>query len=216
MRTLTTNRFLFNSLRTVCCAGALTACSTWATIVPWQLDASGHAVATKNLSQATYTSNARGTDGAVATDASRQFLFKSPSASGAIVTDTLNSRLQNEADRQDSRSNLPQGGAHSDQSLLFAASNAQTQSVAPMQSGGALASAFDEEFVSVPTVRFDSVISGPKSSAVTALAAVGNDPAPVPEMSALFPIVGLIAAVSCTRILRRRRAAQQNASRGVA
>jgi hypothetical protein len=38
---------------------------------------------------------------------------------------------------------------------------------------------------------------------------------PVPEMSALFPIVGLIAAVSCTQILRRRRAAQQSASRSV-
>ena len=33
---------------------------------------------------------------------------------------------------------------------------------------------------------------------------------PVPEMSALFPIVGLIVAVSCTQILRRRRAAQQS------
>lgn len=216
MRTLTTNRLLLNSLRTVCCAGALTACSTWAAIVPWQLDASGHAVATKNLSQANYTSNVRGTDGAVSTDASRQFSLKSPSASEATVTDTLKTRLQNEADRQDSRSSLPQGGTHSDQSMLFAASNAQTQSAAPMQSGGALASAFDEEFVSVPTVQFDSVISGPKNGAMTALAAVGSDPAPVPEMSALFPIVGLIAAVACTRILRRRRAAQQNASRVVA
>jgi hypothetical protein len=32
--------------------------------------------------------------------------------------------------------------------------------------------------------------------------------APVPEMSALFPIIGLIAAVGSTSILRRRRAAQ--------
>lgn len=32
------------------------------------------------------------------------------------------------------------------------------------------------------------------------------------EMSALFPVVGLIAAVSFTQILRRRRAAQKTAS----
>jgi hypothetical protein len=33
---------------------------------------------------------------------------------------------------------------------------------------------------------------------------------PVPEMSALFPIIGLIVAVGSTRILRRRRMAQVN------
>ena len=36
--------------------------------------------------------------------------------------------------------------------------------------------------------------------------------APVPEMSALFPIIGLIAAVSLTQVLRRRRIAQSRAS----
>ena len=34
--------------------------------------------------------------------------------------------------------------------------------------------------------------------------------APVPEMSALFPIIGLLVAVGSTRILRRRRMAQVN------
>jgi hypothetical protein len=47
------------------------------------------------------------------------------------------------------------------------------------------------------------------------MAAGSIEPVPVPEMSALFPIVGLIAAVSCTQILRRRRAAQQSSSRSV-
>jgi hypothetical protein len=35
---------------------------------------------------------------------------------------------------------------------------------------------------------------------------------PVPEMSALFPIVGLIAAIALTQILRRRRMAQLRAT----
>ena len=34
---------------------------------------------------------------------------------------------------------------------------------------------------------------------------------PVPEMSALFPILGLVSAVACTQLLRRRRSAQLEA-----
>ena len=34
----------------------------------------------------------------------------------------------------------------------------------------------------------------------------------IPEMSALFPIVGLIVAVSCTQLLRRRRSAKLSAA----
>ncbi len=36
--------------------------------------------------------------------------------------------------------------------------------------------------------------------------------APVPEISALFPIIGLIAAVAVTQVLRRRRIAQLRAA----
>jgi len=36
-----------------------------------------------------------------------------------------------------------------------------------------------------------------------------NNMSPVPEVGALFPIVGLVTAVACTQLLRRRRGAQQ-------
>ena len=62
--------------------------------------------------------------------------------------------------------------------------------------------------VSVPSVQFASLPKGSTDVSVIATANVGV--VPVPEMSALFPIVGLIVAVSCTQILRRRRAAQQS------
>jgi hypothetical protein len=52
-------------------------------------------------------------------------------------------------------------------------------------------------------------------SAWASVATVNNDPVPLPEISAFFPIVGLIVAVSCTQILRRRRAAQQSAYRRI-
>jgi hypothetical protein len=35
---------------------------------------------------------------------------------------------------------------------------------------------------------------------------------PVPEISALFPIIGLVAAVAVTQFLRRRRIAQLRAA----
>ena len=91
----------------------------------------------------------------------------------------------------------------SEASFSIAESNTQVQPAA----GGALASAFDEEFVSVPNVQFASLSAGPNASTASAASVTA-----VPEMSALFPIVGLIAAVSCTQILRRRRMAQKDCS----
>jgi hypothetical protein len=111
MRKLTTNRFLAKTLRILCCLGALTACSAWATVATWQLNSS-----------------------------------------------------------------------------------------------------LDETFVSVPSVQFASMPIG-STSILPVTVAAGPDPVPVPEMSSLFPIVGLIVAVSCTQILRRRRAAQLSAAR---
>src|SRR5438105_12053386 len=67
---------------------------------------------------------------------------------------------------------------------------------------------FEEQ--SAPSVQFASVPRGSTDVSVVSTANVGV--VPVPEMSALFPIVGLIVAVSCTQILRRRRAAQDRKS----
>src|SRR5450631_1034260 len=103
MTTLTTNRFLTKALRTLCFAGALSACSAWATVVTWQLSpagVAGNVGATKALSQSGYTTAARGFDNTIATDASHQFLFKTAPESGAAgetrtgMADTLNNKLQ--------------------------------------------------------------------------------------------------------------------------
>ena len=186
MTTLTTNRFLTKALRTLCCAGALTACSTWATVVTWQLSP-------KDLSQATYTSTALGTGNAPATDTAHAFLFETAPANQAANTQVT----------QSSKPADP---------TLFAASDAPARPATELDE--AMSRNFDEGFVSVPTVQFASPTT--VGATEVSMTNVSTNPAPVPEMSALFPIVGLIAAVSCTQILRRRRAAQQNASRGVA
>jgi hypothetical protein len=199
MTTLTTNRFITKALRILCCAGALATCSAWATVVTWQLNAT----TSKDLSQSPSTTAARGFDTTTVTDASHQFLFRTASDSGAVN----NSPQVSDAAVQET---VPQRSQQPDQSLLYAASN--TPSRATTELDEAMAKTFDEGFVSVPSVQFASL--APSRDVPGATMDAGSIE-PVPEMSALFPIVGLIAAVSCTQILRRRRAAQQGSSRSV-
>ena len=221
MRISTTNPFLTKTLRTLCCVGALTACSAWATVVNWQptpLSAASEA------SQAGYTSTARGFGNMPSTDASLQYSFRSaPQSTGASETSsTLANSLKNKTGEVDVQqqsttafSQSSTGNTRPDDSLLFA-SNTSVRPATELDE--AMAKTFDEEFVSVPTVQFAATAPGSQAAAVASMASMssGPGPVPVPEMSALFPIIGLIAAVSCTQILRRRRAAQQSGARIVA
>jgi hypothetical protein len=277
MTTLTTNRFLTKALRILCCAGALTACSAWATVVTWQLSPAGASGKVGASSQSRYAITPWRVEVAPVTDASHAFSFKSAQESGAAsettaavagslnhmpeagetsaglagilnhkpqasetsatmagtlnhkphtsetsaaVAGTLNNKLQaSDTDIQlGSQSTLSQGGGQIStrstqpyESSLFAASNAPARPATELDD--AMAKSFDEEFVSVPTVQFAAMATG--SMDISGTSAAAGTIVPLPEMSALFPIVGLIAAVSCTQILRRRRAAQQSAPRSV-
>jgi hypothetical protein len=171
--------------------------------VTWQLNPSALNAA-KDASQSDYTATARGLNSPT-TDASNQFSFKSAGASEAssAFAEVLSKKIQPSATTS----------AQPDQSLLFASSDTSARPTTELDE--AMAKSFDEDFVSVPTVQFASAATSNLPGASVAEVS-GPGPVPVPEMSALFPIVGLIAAVSCTQILRRRRAAQQNASRSLA
>jgi hypothetical protein len=147
--------------------------------------------------------------------------LKKPQAgdASARLPGTLKSKLQaSDTDIQlGPQSTLSQGdgqisarSTQPDESSLFASSNTPSRPTTELDD--AMAKSFDEEFVSVPTVQFASMSTGSKE--VSATSSAGTI-VPLPEMSAFFPIVGLIAAVSCTQILRRRRVAQQIASRRV-
>jgi len=176
-----TNRLLTKTLRTLCCVGALTACSAWATVVTWQLNPNSASGTTRDSAQSGYATTAQGSEN-----------------TGAVL-------YQSSADN-----------ARPDEPLLFASTKTPTRPATELDES--MAKTFDEGFVSVPTIQFASTgaVAATGSGDVSmASMTSGPGPAPAPEMSALFPIVGLIAAVSCTQILRRRRAAQQNASRSV-
>ena len=102
------------------------------------------------------------------------------------------------------------GSIQPGESFLLFGSN--TQGELGTQLGGAFGSTFDDQFVSVTnTYQFISIAAGALDVLPVAFRATVT---PVPEMSALFPVFGLIAAVSFTQILRRRRAAQKTASIG--
>ncbi|PZR75149.1 MAG: hypothetical protein DLM73_06055 [Chthoniobacterales bacterium] len=170
-----------------------------------------------------YTITARGYDVA-GTDTPHELYFKNAGAGefGLGLVGTLNNELQTSGGtpsnyiQLDLRSILGQGftgleisvgSVQAGESFLLFGSN--TQGVLGTQIGGAYGSAFDDQFVAITgNYQFISVAAGSKDILPVALRGTIT---PVPEMSALFPIVGLIAAVSCTQILRRRRA-QKTAS----
>ena len=182
MRTSTSNRLLPKTLRTLCCVGALTACSGWTAVVTWQMNPDGVLNSSKDSSQSALGSN--GSD----IDTSRESPSPVSQSAGQSLASSPN------------------------ESLLFAASNTATRSATELDE--AMTRTFDEGFVSVPTVQFASTATATGAQVASGASMTsGPNPLPVPEMSALFPIVGLIAAISCTQILRRRRAAQQSASR---
>jgi hypothetical protein len=197
------NLFLANTLRTLSCIATVTACSAWANVITVQSNTSG-ALAPKDLPSSAYTNSARGVEAAAGTETSTQVLFqRAPESVTAAETGTVPAVALNSA-IESSASSQPQVSASSaapDASFSVASSTAQTQPTSE-----ALVAAFDEDFVSVPTVQFATVSAGPNVSAPSSASVTA-----VPEMSAFFPIVGLIAAVSCTQILRRRRMAQKTA-----
>ncbi|MEO5719287.1 MAG: hypothetical protein ABIR29_12070 [Chthoniobacterales bacterium] len=79
------------------------------------------------------------------------------------------------------------------------------------QIGGVYTSSSDMLFVSIASFTdYDFISIGALSGDVLPVAFQATL-APVPEMSALFPIVGLVAAIAITQILRRRRIAQLRA-----
>lgn len=77
-----------------------------------------------------------------------------------------------------------------------------------VQLGGAFTGlAFDNVFVAIPDFGTYQFISIAAASGRVLPVAFRADITPIPELSMLFPILGLLVAVSATQVLRRRRAA---------
>ncbi len=215
------------------CVGALTSSSAFATLVTWELNPGNQNQNVGSTSQtftvSGYSITARGYDHpASGPDTAHQLFYKSDAASGGAgehglgLVGTANNELQVNANgsvanfiQLDLRSilglgftggQIEVGSLQTGESFRLFGSN--TLGVLGTQLPGTWGSTFDNQFVSVPNFGSFQFISVAANTADVLPVAFRANITPVPEMSALGPIVGLLAAVSSTHILRRRRASR--------
>ncbi len=211
----------------VAVAAACTASSGWAAVV-WELNPTNQNAPVGSTSHV-FTAQgsqiiATGYDNSGAVGTPHELFFKNvPAINGAGehglgLTGTPDNELGTLANgtpanyiQLDLRSILLQGASQgqievgsiqSGESFKLFGSN--VQGVLGAQLGGAYGSAFDDKFVAIPNFgdfKFVSIAAGSMDVLPVAFSAVIM---PVPEMSAFFPIVGLVGAIASTKILRRR------------
>lgn len=100
------------------------------------------------------------------------------------------------------------GSVQGDTDETFVIFGSNTAGAGGTMLGGVYDSSSDGVFVSISDFTNYNFISIGALSGDVLPVAFQASLSPVPEMSALFPIIGLIVAVSLTQILRRRRIAQ--------
>ena len=214
---------------------ALTSASSWAAFVTWDLNpANLNAPAGSNIHSYTVsgaTITAAGFDN-VGFFAPHELYFKNVGPiNGAVerglgVTGTYDFELESNPNgttaqfiQLDLRSILQQGftggqieigSVQAGESFRLFASNALGE--LGMQIGGEFGSTFDSQFVSIPNFGSFDFISVAAGSNGDVLPIAFRAVVPVPEVSSLFPIVGLVTALGSTHVLRRRRLARQKAS----
>jgi hypothetical protein len=229
-KTMKRNRLLQAIL--TCCAAVAVSSSASASMVTWDLNPNNLnqnvGSSSHTFNQSGYSITAFGYDHVSGPDTLHQLFYKYEAPSGGAgerglgLVGTLDHELQVNQDgsvanyiQLDLRSILSQGftGGQIEvgslqQGEVYRLFGSNTQGTLGTQLPGTWGSDFDEEFVSIPnfgSYQFISVASVHDDMLPVAFRAF----TPVPEMDALFPIVGLIFAVSATHFLRRRRAATQ-------
>lgn len=233
MKTFNKNHFT-KSLLAVVAIGAFAASSAHATIV-WELNPTNSNGNVGSSSQ-TFTVQgfqitARGYDNNAGTGTAHELFDKAQGPIGSAgehglgLVRTLDNELQLTAQgavanfiQLDLSSILKQGftggqievgSVQVGESFQLFGSN--TQGVLGTLLGGAYGSTFDDKFVPIPNFGLFQFISVAAGSADVLPVAFEANITPVPEMSALFPIVGLMVAVGSTHVLRRRKMAKASA-----
>ena len=212
----------------LCCVAAIGAASSSFGTVIWQLNPAGanapvgaDTLVVPSQGSPTYNITARGYDNSAGTGAPHSLFFKNAGGdeTGLGLTNTLNNELQISGPtasnyiQLDLTSILLQGftngkiqvgSVQSGESFSLWGSNVQGQ--LGVQLGGVFSSAFDDKFVAVPDFGSFKYISVTAASKDVLPVAFEADISAVPEANALFPIIGVLVALSATEILRRRKA----------
>jgi hypothetical protein len=207
----------------------LTVSSAWGSIV-WDLNPN-HQNAPVGSSSHTYTSSgfsitAYGFDNHAGLGTAHDLFYKNVGPIGGAVemglglTNTLNNELQVGLHfiQFDFTAALAAGLFNGQLSVgsiqtgeAFSIFGSNTLGTLGTQVGGTFGSAFDNQYVSIPNFGQFHYYSVVAAEADVLPVSIRAELAPVPEMSALFPIVGLLAAVGATHLLRRRRLAERSA-----
>lgn len=216
-----------------CVLSAFAIASANAIVVTWDFNSgnqNGNAGAnTLTYTQSGYNLTVRGYDNVPGTDTLHELYYKNESMSGGAMERGLGLAgvPSNEfgVDANGNPSNYLQLDLRS--ILLAGATNGMIQ-VASLQAGesytifgsnslgqmgtqlgGPFAGlTFDNQFVAIPDFGSYQYISIAAASGRVLPVAFRATITPIPEMSVVFPVLGLLAAVSTTQILRRRRAAK--------
>lgn len=223
------NRPLFRTGKLIAALSVLcffVASSASATVVTWNFNSSGTEGSTGSTSQ-TFTSSGYSitaygyTVGAPCTPLGLYFKSSGADLPGLGVVDTSDHQLHGDGIlptsfiQLDVSSILAQGltggqiqvgNVYGTESFVIYGSNALGDP--GQQLGGTYDSSSSLTFVSIADFsKYNFISIGALSGGVLPVAFQATL-APIPEMGALFPIIGLIVAVSLTQLLRRRRMAQ--------
>ena len=107
---------------------------------------------------------------------------------------------------------LQLGGVHGTSNYAFAVLNSSTLRDPRVQTEGINGGPSDVIFASIANLTNGKLTSAGSVSGTLMTVAFQATLTPVPEIGALFPIIGLVAAVAVTQFLRRRRMAQVRAA----
>lgn len=212
-RLLNSRQLVTIIIATLSCACLLLASSSQAALANWELNATGTGSdvgAVKAFSESS-AFRALGLEKSV-NDAPPQVSFRAvagnESSANRLTVALGNGSPANETNGPEATSRSIQGRATgSDESIFRAPSQAASRPTTELDEAMAR-TAFNDDFVSVPSVQFASLASGAAAlSAVSSATNVGV--VPVPEMSSFLPIIGLLVAVLGMQMLRRCRVPQR-------
>lgn len=227
------SRPLVKAVLGICFFSAFAIASTNAVVVTWDFNPGNLSAnvgsATNTYTQSGYNLTVRGYDSVAGADTLHDLYYKNEPMSGGaferglgLVGTPANEFTLNGNGapanylQLDLRSILSQGFTNGmlqvaslqvGESFQLFGSNAMGEM--GTQLGGTWAGlTFDNQFISVPDFGSYQFISVAAASGQILPVAFRASITPIPEMSVLFPMVGLLVAVYSTQVLRRRRAAQ--------
>lgn len=220
-----------NTLAALSFLCVFTATSAWSTVVTWNLNPSATEGAvgstSKTFTSSGYSITASGYTVGWPTHTPLGLYYKNQGGNlGLGVTSTSDHELQGNGwyptqfiqfdvssiiDLGFTDGKLQIGSVSGSSNDTFVIWGSSTLGDPGSQIGGVYTSSSNLLFVNIADfANYDFISIGALSGGVLPVAFQATL-APVPEMSALFPIVGLVAAIAITQILRRRRIAQLRA-----